>query len=293
MRRIGGLRRIPPGNRPRGWTQWLGQNWARVTYGRHIEPTWLELTSHDVIIPDLPLAFDGFRIAHLTDFHAGRRVPSSYLWEAVELANAQGANLVALTGDFIHAGFKHVERVASIVGRLTAPDGVFAVLGNHDYSVRNALGFRRHRDLPDTIASALERHCIRVLRNQAVTLCRAGGSLHLVGVDDLWSRSCDVHAAFSDVAAESPIVLLAHNPHTVTHLAGRRCDLALSGHTHGGQVNWPGLGRFFLSRNGRRFAAGMYEHAETRLYVNRGVGFGVRFRFNVRPEVAVFRLCRA
>jgi predicted MPP superfamily phosphohydrolase len=64
----------------------------------------------------------------------------------------------------------------------------------------------------------------------------------------------------------------------------------LSGHTHGGQINLPRLGRVTLGRNGKRFAAGMYRHAGTYLYVHKGVGFGFRIRYGVRPEVAVLEL---
>src|SRR5262245_7691361 len=105
---------------PRGgprsrWTSWVGTNWARVTYGRHVEPTWLELTHHEITIADLAPAFAGMRIVQLSDLHAGRHVPVSFLTDAVHMANDQGADIIALTGDFVHAGYRHVDRVARIV----------------------------------------------------------------------------------------------------------------------------------------------------------------------------------
>jgi predicted MPP superfamily phosphohydrolase len=110
-------------------------------------------------------------------------------------------------------------------------------------------------------------------------------------VEDLWSRACDLKAAFAGVSPESPCVLLAHNPRTVELLGSHRCDLVLSGHTHGGQICLPGLGRPTLGRKTRRFAAGLYRLSEhTHLYVNKGVGFGFRVRYGVRPEVAVLSL---
>lgn len=270
--------------------RWLGRNWARLSYARRIEPTWLELTRLTVPIVGLPEEFHNYRIVQLSDLHAGRHARLPYLLEAVELANAQQPDVVALTGDFIHKGFRHIHEAAEAMGRLQARSGVFAVLGNHDFSVRNALGIRRHRHLHLAVAEALTDRGIKLLRNDSFTLRESDAELHLVGVDDLWSRHCDPSTAFRDVPPEAPRVVLAHNPRTIERLGTERCDLMLSGHTHGGQVNWPGRGRIFLTRKSRRFAAGLYRHQDAYLYVHRGVGCGWRFRFGVRPEVAVIDL---
>ena len=268
----------------------LGRGWARLTYARRVEPTWLELNHHEVPVRGLPDSFAGLRIVQLSDLHGSRHVTADYLNEAVELAQAQRGDVIVLTGDFIHKGFKYVERVARVLGRLTAPHGVYAVLGNHDFSVRNALGIRRYPHLPRAVADALRGQGIRVLQNETVRLTRGDGALHLSGVEDLWSRECDLEQTFAGLCPSVPRVVLAHNPWTVEHLAEHRCDLMLSGHTHGGQINLPGLGRVTLGRKGRRYAAGMYRRGETFLYVNKGVGFGFRVRYGVRPEVAVLTL---
>jgi len=288
---VGWLRSEARAGRAHGrWAKWIGRSWARVSYGRRIEPTWLELNRHDVLISGLPAAFAGFRIAQLSDFHCSRHVTPAYLTEAVSLAMSQDPDLVVLTGDFIHRGYKYVDAVAATLGRLSAPHGVFAVLGNHDFSVRNALGFRRYRHLHRAVASALSAEGIQVLHNQSICLARGAEALHLVGVEDLWSRVCDLERAFADVNPQAPRIVLAHNPRTVEFLQGQRCDLMLSGHTHGGQINLPGVGRPTLSRKARRFAAGLYRFNGIHLYVNKGVGFGFRFRFGVQPEVALLTL---
>jgi predicted MPP superfamily phosphohydrolase len=273
------------------WARWIGRNWARFSYGFKVEPTWLELNQFEIGIADLPPEFAGFRIAQLTDFHCSRQVTPAYLNEAVHLAQQQKPDLIVLTGDFVHKGYRYVDRVAATLGRLTAPLGVFAVLGNHDFSVRNALGLRRYRHLHRRVARGLEAQGIRVLRNEAVRIRRGSAMLHLAGVEDLWSRSCDLDRALTGLCPSVPCIMLAHNPRTAEGLQDRRCDLMLSGHTHGGQVNWPGLGRP-LGRKARRFAAGLYQFSRTQVYVNKGVGFGFRFRFGVRPEVAVMTLQR-
>ncbi len=272
------------------WARWLGRGWARLTYAMKVEPTWLELNRLEVPIEGLPEAFAGLRLVQMSDFHGSRHVTTDYLGEAVDLAQSQGGEAILLTGDFIHKGFKYVERVARVLGRLRAPHGVYAVLGNHDFSVRNALGLRRYPRLHQAVADALTAEGIRVLRNETVRLQRGPSALHLTGVEDLWSRVCDLDRAFAGVCPSVPRVVLAHNPCTVDRLAGHRCDLMLSGHTHGGQVKLPGLGPIALGPKGRRYAAGMYRCGQTHLYVNKGVGFGLRLRYNVRPEVAVLTL---
>ena len=270
--------------------KWVGRGWARLTYARRIEPHWLELNRHDVEIAGLEAPFHGLRIVQLSDLHCGQHVTPAYLNEAVDLAMAQQGDVVVLTGDFIHKGFKHVEHVAKVVGRLSSPHGVFAVLGNHDYSVRNAMGWRRYRHLHRAVSDALVSQGIRVLHNESVALARAGAHLHLSGVADLWSRNCDIDRTFHGLCPSVPRVVLAHNPRTLEHIGAHRCDLMLSGHTHGGQVNLPGVGRIALNAHGKRLAAGLYSFRNMLVYVNKGVGFGLRLRYGVRPEVAVFTL---
>ncbi|MFL5341723.1 MAG: metallophosphoesterase [Gemmataceae bacterium] len=274
----------------RNWTHLLGRTWGRVSYGFHVEPTWLEVNRLDIPVRGLPPGFDGFRIVQLSDLHCGWQMPLEHIRNSVAVANAEKADLAVITGDFVHKGYKHVAASAEAVAGLRAEHGVYAVLGNHDFSVRNALGVRRYRDLHQTIADALAAKNLRVLRNEYVQLRRGDAALYLAGVEDLWSRACDLGRALDGLPEDAPRVVMAHNPQTVELLHGRRCDLMLSGHTHGGQIDWPGVGRLFLDKGGRRFAAGLYRHDQTHLYVNKGVGYGWRFRFRVRPEVAVFTL---
>lgn len=288
---VGWLRSEARAVRARGlWARWIGRSWARVSYGYRIEPTWLEINHFVVPIVGLAPAFRDFRIVQLSDFHMSRQVTPAYLGEAVELAQAQQPDMIALTGDFVHRGYEYVDGVANVLGRLSAPHGVYAVLGNHDFSVRNALGFRRYRHLHRAVDTALTAQGIHVLHNEAIQILREGAPLYLIGVEDLWSRALDLGQAFTGLSSSIPSVVLAHNPRTIERLDGRRCDLMLSGHTHGGQIHIPGVGRPTLGKKARRFAAGMYHHGETRLYVNKGVGFGFRFRYGVRPEVAVLTL---
>src|SRR5262249_45001401 len=241
-------------------------------------------------VRDLPPAFRGLKVAHLTDFHYGRQIPPGYIEGALERTLAEKPDLIALTGDFIDRGPRYVEKAAKPFCHLRAPLGVYAVLGNHDFAVHNARGVRRHPELHRAVADALGAEGVRVLRNESVRHDRTGGGLIVAGIDDLWGRESNPDAALGGNCPGTPRVVLAHNPQSVELFGEHRFDLVLSGHTHGGQVNWPGLGRVLLGRKAKRWAAGLYPHGPGHLYVNKGVGFGWRFRFGVRPEVAVFTL---
>ncbi len=284
---------LPPG--PHGsiggrLARFVGRNWARLGYAYHVEPTWLAVNRVTLPVRGLPSALAGARIAHLSDFHCGAHIPAGYLEGAIERAAEERADLIALTGDFIDRGPHHAPAAAKLFRHLKAPLGVFAVLGNHDFSVHTARGARRHPGLDRVISDALGSEGVNVLRNQSVRVERDGAGLLVAGVDDLWSGETDLGAALEGACENTPRVLLAHNPHTVEHLGEHRADVILSGHTHGGQINWPGVGRLLLNKNARRLAAGLYPVRDGHLYVNTGVGFGWRFRFGVRPELAVFTL---
>src|SRR5204862_1210674 len=167
--------------------------------------------------------------------HCSKKVTPAFIAEAVDLAMAQQPDLVVVTGDFVHRGYHHVREAAASVARLSAPHGVYAVLGNHDYSIRNALGIPRYRHLHRAVAGALEVEGVRVLRNETVTLTRGPAAVDLTGLDDLWSRACDLDQAYAGHEPSRPRGVLAHHPRTVQRLGGRRGDLIASGHPRGGQ----------------------------------------------------------
>lgn len=268
----------------------VGRTWARLGYAYHVEPTWLELNRISVSVRDLAPSLVGLKIAHLTDFHYGDHIPSGFFEEALERTQAERPDVIALTGDFIDRGPRYVQKAARLFGDLKTPLGVFAVLGNHDFAVHTARGVRRHPNLHRIVTDALNASGVRVLRNESVRVERGGGGLVVAGIDDLWSLESDPHATLAHQCPKTPRVVLAHNPQSLDLFGDHRADLVLSGHTHGGQIDWPGLGRIFLGRKAKRWAAGLYSHNGGHVYVNKGVGFGWRFRFGVRPEVAIFTL---
>src|SRR5262249_19177333 len=145
-------------------------------------------------------------------------------------------------------------------------------------------------ELHQTVADALEAEGVTVLRNQSVRVERGGASLLVAGVDDLWSGEANPLAALGGECPDTPRVVLAHHPQTARHLTRARADVIRGGHPQGGRGAGPGLGRLLLGKKARRWAAGLYPLDGGHLYVNTGVGFGWRFRFGCRPELAILTL---
>lgn len=242
------------------------------------------VTRKSILIENLPQAFEGFRIVHLSDLHCGPFTPQARVAHWVRRANALKADLAVVTGDLITSGTDHVEDVAMALGGLKAPFGAFGCLGNHDYFGTDGI-----------VGPALEAQGVRVLSNRGVLLRRPGGTLYLAGVDDNWSERDDLGRALRDRPARVPTVLLAHDPALFPPASQAGVDLVLSGHTHGGQFAVPWLvRRFNLARLMTPFSSGLYRLGRTTLFVNHGLGTsGPPIRLGARPELALITLVRA
>lgn len=150
-----------------------------AAYASLLEPFDYELTETEVFVRGLPEGFEGFRIAQVTDVHHSRLVPLAEVRRVVELANSARADLVVLTGDYTTARRRYIEPCAEALGGLRAPEGVWAVLGNHD-----------HYTDAELTARALRRRGIEVLSNANTALPRGADALQLAGVDDWgWGKA--------------------------------------------------------------------------------------------------------
>lgn len=222
---------------------------------------------------------DGLRVVQLSDLHVGERTPPQRVRAAIAAANDFAPDLVVLTGDFLSRDRSGVGLMREQLGGLSAP--TVAVLGNHDHWV-DAGGASR----------ALELHGYALLRNQHTVLRLRGAPLAVIGVDDLHTRHADPARALAGSPAGSRLVL-AHGPRTADLLRARGEPLlVLSGHTHGGQVNLPGLTSYLLRTVLREpYLRGLFQLGAVQLYVNRGVGnSGIRLRVNSDPEVTLATL---
>ncbi len=242
------------------------------------------IVAQRIAIVDLPAELEGYRIAQLSDLHCGPFTPPERVRRWVARANALGADLIAVTGDLITSGNEYVAAVAAELGRLSAPDGVLACMGNHDYFTEG-----------EEVVRALERHGLQVLRNRGITVARGAARLYVAGVDDTWTRRQDIPAALRARPTDAPAVLLAHDPSLFVEAAAHGVDLTLSGHTHGGQVAVPGATRRLnLARLITPFTAGFFHEGRSTLHVSRGLGTtGPPVRLGARPEIALLELGRA
>lgn len=253
-----------------------------AAYASLFEPFDYELTETDVFVRGLPAAFDGFRVAQVTDVHHSRLVPLEEVRRVVGLANSARADMVVLTGDYTTARRGYIEPCAEALGELRAPEGVWAVLGNHDHYTDAGLTVR-----------ALARRGVGVLGNANTTVRRGGDALQLAGVDDWGWGKADLGRALRGLDPARPALLLSHEPAVLDLPEARGLSLILSGHTHGGQICLPLVGAPARFVEEFRYLRGLYERDGVQLYVSRGTGvIGLPVRLGARPEVAVLRLRR-
>jgi predicted MPP superfamily phosphohydrolase len=261
----------------------------------------LELVKLKVGLKRLPNAFDGLKVGQITDIHAGPLVNRELIRDGVDRIMSARPDLIVLTGDFVsgatkilwttYGGFreKHYAYCMEELSRLTAPLGVFAVLGNHD--------FWSGIEVTEKIVSGLKNSGVTVLRNEFHILERGGETLQLIGVDDYWEGSYSLSGALKNVPEDDCRLLLSHNPDVnedVENL-GEPIDFIISGHTHGGQIVFPLAGALYIpSPFGQKYRAGLVRDGRRQTYVSRGLGlFFVPIRLNCPPDVSLLTLYQA
>jgi predicted MPP superfamily phosphohydrolase len=254
----------------------IGAATGATTYGVAYERHQIGVTPATLPVSGLPVALDGLRIGLLTDVHHSAMVPAEDVTRAVNLLMAQGPDLIVLGGDYVTFGDRQfVGPVAELLAPLKAPQGVYAILGNHDDD----------RDMP----AALARKDIEVLKDARTRLEIRGERLDLAGLR-FWTRRPDDVAKVLRNAADT-VLLLAHDPRRLNEAAAFNVPAVLSGHTHGGQVVLPGVGA--VARRRFPVLAGLGSRENTWIFVSRGIGtVYVPVRINCPPEVAIVSLKR-
>lgn len=266
-----------------------------ILYGAIYGKNRFEVKNVDFVSPYVPPAFDGYKIALLSDIHIGSwKGNPEPVRRFVELTNNQNPDLIVFTGDLVNHRAVELNGLEHILALLDAPDGVFSVLGNHDFGPY--FPWKTKEDRADNLIDLKRRQAEMgwiLLNNDNTILHRANDSIALLGVENdgepPFSQYADLPKAMEGTEGMFQI-LLSHNP---THwrrevLPESSIDLMLAGHTHALQIeffNWSPSSRFY------REWGGMYYEGDRALYVNIGVGHvGLPFRFGAWPEITMITL---
>jgi hypothetical protein len=230
---------------------------------------------------DLPPAFEGYTILHITDLHV--EMNRGAMDRLIELLPDLDYDICVLTGDFRAKTFGRFDHTLKGLERLRAHlrAPIYGVLGNHD-TIRMVPG--------------MEAMGIRMLLNESVTIERGGQRVHLAGIDDAhYYRVDNIQKAAEQFPHEEFSILLSHTPEIYRQAAHAGFDLLLGGHTHGGQICLPGAVPITLdSTLPRRMGAGSWRYHDMIGYTSVGVGSCiVAVRLNCLPEIVLHRLERA
>jgi uncharacterized protein len=242
----------------------------------------LVIERRDLVLRDLAASFDGYRIMFLSDPHYSAVVPKWWIASAVSAALEQRPDLILLGGDYVSHSPRYAAGLVGLLRPLTAPDGVFCVLGNHDHYVGAEL-MRR----------VLRQAGLTELRNASVVIRRGTAALAVAGVGDLRFDVIDFEATLRGIPENVPRVVVSHDPDVFAFWPqALRLDLMLSGHTHGGQAHLPFVGPPYVpSQFGFRYLAGAVREGDRQLYVSRGVGvITAPVRWGCPPEITLLVL---
>lgn len=269
-----------------------------VIYGAFFGGKGVNVRRVDYYSAQVPPAFDGYRVALFSDAHVG-----SYIWGSigqldivVDSLNAQHANIIAFTGDLQNMHPDELLPAIPIMKRLNAADGVFSVLGNHDYGdyLRADSATTKHNH--QLMLGRQEEMGWHLLLDENFTVRRGGDSIFIAGMHNDGKVPIpikgDPDKAMAGVPQGAFTIMLEHDPASWqrTVLPRTTAQLTLSGHTHGGQVNIAGVSPAAITCNEYD---GMYEDASGRaLFVTTGISGFVPFRIGLKPEVVVITLHR-
>jgi predicted MPP superfamily phosphohydrolase len=280
----------------------------------------------NITTSDIPKELDGLRIAQFSDLHFSKRTSRRFLDKIFTRVKRLNADIIVFTGDFIcYSCLEQADRLKEFLNRFSAPLGCYAVLGNHDYEKPSFIndkgeydvmgdveestivsGFKRlaktthlnktytqeaqenksHQELVDVISKTP----FKLMDNETIQLEFNGSKFNLTGLGEYVFKKSDTVKAFQNYDKRYPGIILAHNPDAVPNLMKYPGDLILSGHTHGFQINIPWMRHKFCITENWDLTRGLIQLDNKWLYVNRGVGAVLPFRWFSLPEITQFTL---
>ncbi|MDN3640788.1 metallophosphoesterase [Simiduia curdlanivorans] len=264
------------------------------------EPSSIRVVEHELRPTQWPTHCDGLRVAVLADLHLGSPFNGlNQLQSIVELTNQAKPDIILLAGDYVIQGvlggsFVAPEDAAKILAHLKASAGVYAVLGNHDWWLESTrVGAALQNKGITLLEDANQRvnTTLRHVKNRTSHECQ----FNLVGISDFWEGAHDIETALTGIDTQIPTLAFTHNP-DIFPLIPEQVTLTIAGHTHGGQVYLPFIGRPIVpSAYGETYAIGAITEQRSgttkHLFVSPGIGTSILpVRFLVPPEISVLTL---
>ncbi|WP_169818278.1 metallophosphoesterase [Shimazuella kribbensis] len=250
-------------------------------YVHWVEPYLIETSHISIVLPNLPKAFEGFRICHFSDLHLGFYMEPEKLASVVKRIKKSSPDLICFTGDLFDHEPVEISKTIDYLAQLEAPFGKNAVLGNHDN-----WGNRR------SVHKVLQKAGFSVLHNFHKVIRKQSDDLYIAGVDDPWVGDGNIQQAMKGIPKDACTILLAHEPDFADEFSFYPIDLQLSGHSHGGQVRLPLIGALYTPPHSHKYSSGLYQvNSKLQVYTTRGLGI-TRYpiRLNCRPEITMITL---
>lgn len=270
-------------------------SFANILYGALAGITHFEIKNVEYHSTDLPKGFDGYRILQVSDIHIGSwQDKKEAIQRLVDMVNEQQPDVIVFTGDLVNQQSHELDDFLSVLSEFHAPDGVYSILGNHDYGTY--FHWKNRKDEEENLNYLLEQQEAmgwKLLNNEHAILYHKGDSIALIGVENDGEPPFPQHADLPRAMQGTEglfKILLSHNP---THwrrevLPDSDIDLMLSGHTHAMQMEM--FGHSLASLKYPEWS-GMYYDGKRALYVNIGIGYvGLPFRFGAWPEITIIKL---
>jgi uncharacterized protein len=272
-----------------------------LIYGVTVGKYNYKVIKQNLFFPDLPDAFDGFTITHISDIHSGSFDNADKINYAVDLINEQQSDILLFTGDIVNAKAEEMHPWIDTFNRLEKPVfGKYSILGNHDYGAYLEWGSEKEKAVNFENIKDLHRQIdFKLLMNEHIKLTKDNQEIAIVGVEN-WGKHFgsmgDVVKASEGLSKEDFKVLMSHDPshwEEIVKHDDKHFQLTLSGHTHGMQfgIEIPGYFKWSLAQYMYKQWAGCYEYLGRYVYVNRGFGFhAYPGRVGIMPEITVIRL---
>ncbi len=272
-----------------------------LIYGMTIGKYNFKVIKQTLFFPDLPDAFDGFKITQISDIHSGSFDNPDKIMHAIDLINEQNSDLLLFTGDIVNTHAKEMYPWLETFNKIQKHDfGKFSVLGNHDYGVYIDWPSEKEKEANfEAIKNLHQQMDFKLLMNENVKIKKENDQIALVGVEN-WGKHFgergDVNLASADLKKEDFKILMSHDPSHWEYVVKnheKHFHLTLAGHTHGFQfgIEIPGVIKWSPVEYVYKQWAGLYENFGRYIYVNRGLGFhAYPGRVGIMPEITVFEL---